>query len=234
VIAVNGRGSLRTLPRERLIDRATEAIKTHILDNQLKGGDRLPSESDLARSFGISRNVVRQAVSSLETLGIVRVARGRGIYVADVVDTDVFRQLAAWIDTSEVDDDEYVAARSIFERGIYELIVANATDADLDHLVALAATLEATSSDDFQRRHDEFHHACLAATGNRFLMTLGTILYRFFWSLLSNGARVRQVPVEEMRTSHSHIAGLLRQRRGDQISAIVRMHLGIRDSSGEG
>jgi GntR family transcriptional repressor for pyruvate dehydrogenase complex len=234
VIAVNGRGALRTLPRERLIDRATEAIKTHILDNQLKGGDRLPSESDLARSFGISRNVVRQAISSLETLGIVRVARGRGIYVADVVDTDVFRQLAAWIDTSEVDDHEYVATRSIFERGIYELIVANATDAELDHIVALAATLEATSSDDFQRRHDEFHHACLAATGNRFLMTLGTILYRFFWSLLSNGPRVRQVPVEEMRTSHSRIAGLLRQRRGDQISAIVRMHLGIRDSSGEG
>jgi GntR family transcriptional regulator, transcriptional repressor for pyruvate dehydrogenase complex len=234
VIAVNGRGSLRTLPRERLIDRATEAIKTHILDNQLKGGDRLPSESDLARSFGISRNVVRQAISSLETLGIVRVARGRGIYVADVVDTDVFRQLAAWIDTSEVDDQEYVAARSIFERGIYELIVANATDAELDHIVSLAATLEATSMDDFQGRHDEFHHACLAATGNRFLMTLGTILYRFFWSLLSNGPRVRQVPVEEMRTSHSRIAELLRQRRGDQISAIVRMHLGVRDSSGEG
>jgi GntR family transcriptional regulator, transcriptional repressor for pyruvate dehydrogenase complex len=235
LIAVNGRGALRTLPRERLIDRATEAIKTHILDNRLKGGDRLPSESDLARTFGISRNVVRQAVSSLETLGIVRVAHGRGIYVADVVDTDVFRQLAAWIDASDVDDREYVQARSIFERGIFELIVENATDGELDHLVTLAAALEATTStDDFQRGHDEFHHACLAATGNRFLMTLGTILYRFFWSLLSSGPRVRQIPVEEMRTSHTRVARLLRERRADQIPAIVRLHLGIRDSSGEG
>jgi GntR family transcriptional repressor for pyruvate dehydrogenase complex len=235
VIAVNPRGSLRTLPRERLIDRATEAIKTHILDNQLKGGDRLPSESDLARSLGISRNVVRQAVSSLETLGIVRVAQGRGIYVADVVDTNVFRQLAAWIDESEVDDGEYVQARSIFECGIFELIIQNASDAELDQIAALAAALEACPSpDDFPRLHDEFHQACLAATGNGFLMTLGTILYRFFWSVVSTGPRIRQVPLDEMMTSHSKIAALLRQRRTDLIPTIVRVHLGIKDPSGEG
>jgi DNA-binding FadR family transcriptional regulator len=235
LIAVNGRGALRTLPRKRLIDRASEAIKTHIVDNGLKGGDRLPSEADLARTFGVSRNVVRQAVSSLETLGIVRVAHGRGIYVADVVDTDVFRQVAAWIDASEVDDHEYVQARAIFERGIFELIVKNATDAELDHLVALAQTLESTTTpEDFRREHDEFHHACLAATGNRFLMTLGTILYRFFWSVLSTAPGVRTVTVEEMRASHTQVALLLRQRRADQIPAIVRLHLGLRDSSGEG
>jgi GntR family transcriptional repressor for pyruvate dehydrogenase complex len=236
MVAVNGHtGSLRILPRKRLIDRASEAIKTHILGNGLKGGDRLPSEADLARTFGVSRNVVRQAVSSLETLGIVRVAHGRGIYVADVVDTDVFRQVAAWIDASEVDDHEYVQARSIFERGIYELIIKNATDDELDHLVALAQSLAATTStDDFQREHDEFHHACLAATGNRFLLTLGTILYRFFWSLVSTAPRVRQVSLEEMRASHGRLALLLRQRRADQIPTIVRLHLGIRDSSGEG
>ena len=77
MIAVSGREPLRTLPRERLIDRATEAIKAHILANELKGGDRLPAETELARSLGVSRNVVRQAVSSLETLGVVRVAHGR-------------------------------------------------------------------------------------------------------------------------------------------------------------
>lgn len=85
---------LKTLPRERLIDRATEAIKDYILANRLSSGDRLPSEAELARSLGVSRNVIRQAISSLGALGLVRVAQGRGIYVGDVADTDVFRQLA--------------------------------------------------------------------------------------------------------------------------------------------
>ena len=123
---------LRTLGRERLIDRAVEAIKDYILANELQGGDRLPSEQDLARALGVSRNVVRQAVSSLETLGIVRAAQGRGIYVADLADTDVFRQLAAWLDTGDLDDAEYYQVRAIFERGIFELLLDNASDADLD------------------------------------------------------------------------------------------------------
>ena len=111
---------LHALPRERLIDRAVEAIREHILANRLSGGDRLPSEAELARSLGVSRNVVRQAVSSLEALGVVQVAHGRGIYVGTLADTNVFRQLATWINTSDLDNAEYLEVRAIFERGIYE------------------------------------------------------------------------------------------------------------------
>jgi DNA-binding FadR family transcriptional regulator len=230
-VATNGQGSLQTLPRERLIDRATEAIKHHIVASQLKGGDRLPSETELARSLGVSRNVVRQAVSSLETLGIVRVAQGRGIYVADLANTDVFRQLAAWIDTSDLDDQEYLQVRMIFERGIFELLIDHASDADLDQIDAAGRALrDASSEEEIQRLHDEFHQACLAATGNRFLLTLGTILNRFFWSVASVGPRVRHVSPQRMQSSHVRIAELLRQRRREDIPKLVALHLGLAES----
>ncbi|HLZ10740.1 MAG TPA: GntR family transcriptional regulator [Chloroflexota bacterium] len=232
-VATNGHRSLQTLPRERLIDRAAEAIKDHILTNELKGGDRLPSELELARSLGVSRNVIRQAVSSLEMLGVVSVARGRGIYVADLADTGVFRQLAAWIDPSEIVDSEYIAVRAIFERGIYELIIQNASGEDLDQIAALGAALESSSAEvDFSRLHDEYHQACLAATGNRFLMTLGTILYRFFWSLVAVGPRVRRVSTEEMKTSHRRMAAMLRERQVDMVPEIVSLHLGVHGLGG--
>src|SRR5579884_641785 len=93
---------LRTLRRERLLDRATEAIKDYILSNRLSGGDRLPSEAELARSLGVSRNVIRQAISSLETLGVVQAQHGRGIYVADVAGTSVFQQLASWLNPGDL------------------------------------------------------------------------------------------------------------------------------------
>ena len=230
-VATTGPGSLQTLPRERLIDRATEAIKHHILSNQLKGGDRLPSETELARSLGVSRNVVRQAVSSLEMLGIVRVAQGRGIYVADLANTDVFRQLAAWIDTSGLDNQEYLQVRTIFERGIFELLVAQASDADLDHIEAVAQALDdAPSDEEIHRLHDEFHQACLAGTGNRFLLTIGTILYRFFWSVAAVGPRVRQMSPAEMQVSHLRVAKLLRQRRQKDVAAMIALHLGLAES----
>jgi GntR family transcriptional repressor for pyruvate dehydrogenase complex len=227
-VVTNGNGSLQVLPRERLIDRAAEAIKHHILTSQLTGGDRLPSESELARSLGVSRNVVRQAVSSLETLGVVRVAQGRGIYVADLADTDVFRQLAAWIDTSALDNEEYLEVRTIFERGIFELLVAQASDADLDHIEAVAQALhDAPSDEEIHRLHDEFHQACLAGIGNRFLLTIGTILYRFFWSVAAAGPRVRHMSPAEMQVSHLRIVKLLRQRRHTDVTAMIALHLGL-------
>jgi len=219
---------LRILPRERLIDRATVAIKDHILANRLSGGDKLPSEFELARSLGVSRNVVRQAVSSLETLGIVRVAHGRGIYVADVADTDIFRQLASWIDTSELDNDEFVRVRSIFDRGILEMVIERASDADLDHLDALAVAIrDASTVEEVDRLHDEFHQSMLATTGNRFLMTLGTILNRFFWSVAYGGPHIHRVETHGLQTSHIRVVELLRRRCLADIPRIVDVHLGV-------
>jgi DNA-binding FadR family transcriptional regulator len=228
-----GSAALRALPRERLIDRATEAIKDFILANELKGGDRLPSEQELARSLGVSRNVVRQAISVLETIGVVRAAQGRGLYVADVADTDVFRQIAAWINPAELEDDHYYEVRSIFDRGIFELVIAHASDADLDRIEGIARAM-AEGADDvaLHRRHDEFHHACLVATGNPFLVTMGTILYRFFWNIAANGPRVRRVSSDGLRASHLEIARLLRRRRRADIPILVELHLGVRASLG--
>ncbi len=216
---------LRTLRRERLLDRATEAIKDYILSNRLSGGDRLPSEAELARSLGVSRNVIRQAISSLEALGIVHVAQGRGIYVGDVADTDVFRQLASWIDTSELNNDEFIETRAIVDRGIFELVMERASDADFDQLEALAVALhDASTPDEVQRLHDEFHRALLATTGNRFLMTLGTILNRFFWSVAYTGPHVHRVTTDGLRHSHLRVVQMLRRRCREEIPAIILLH----------
>lgn len=217
---------LHTLRRERLLDRATEAIKDYILANRLSDGDRLPSETELARSLGVSRNVIRQAISSLEALGLVRVAHGRGIYIGKVADTAVFQQLASWIDPGDLDNDEFLQVRAIFERGIFELVIDHATDEDLDHLTSLAAALHDCPAEEVSRRHDEFHQALLAATGNRFLMTLGTILYRFFWSVGYTGPHVHRVSPEYLQESHVRLVELLRRRRRDDIPAIIALHLG--------
>ncbi len=225
---------LKILRRERLLDRATEAIKDYILSNRLSGGDRLPSEAELARSLGVSRNVIRQAVSSLEALGIVHVAQGRGIYVGDVADTDVFRQLASWIDTGELNNDEFIETRAIFDRGIFELVIERATDADFDQLETLAVALrDASTQEDLERLHDEFHRALLATTGNRFLMTLGTILNRFFWSVAYTGPHVHHVSPAGLRNSHLRLVEVLRRRCRDEIPAMILMHASGPDPGAE-
>lgn len=228
-------GTLRAIPRDRLIDRASRAIRDFILSNELEPGDRMPTEADLARSLGVSRNVVRQAVSSLEAIGVVRVAHGRGIYVADVADTDVFRKIAGWLDPGDLSEEEFFEARSIFERGIFELVMERATDADLDGLERIAVGLhDATENEEIGRLHTEFHQALLEMTGNRFLVTLGTILSRFFWSVGYDSPHIHRWSTPSLRSSHLPMVALLRGRRREDIPALIRMHLTYHEHVGHG
>ncbi|MGE6741258.1 FadR/GntR family transcriptional regulator [Allorhizobium pseudoryzae] len=63
--------------------RVAEAIQKVIVENGLKPGDKIPSERTLAATLSASRASVREAVSMLETLGLLQVEVGRGAFVAE-------------------------------------------------------------------------------------------------------------------------------------------------------
>jgi DNA-binding FadR family transcriptional regulator len=59
-------------------------IKQYILEHNLKPGDPLPSEGQLAEELGVGRSSVREAVKSLQSMGIVDVRQGEGLYVREL------------------------------------------------------------------------------------------------------------------------------------------------------
>lgn len=65
-----------------LVETATEAIGREILHGELRPGDRLPTERSLVEQLGVSRTVLREALSSLEALGLVETRGTRGRFVA--------------------------------------------------------------------------------------------------------------------------------------------------------
>ncbi len=71
------------IPRGSRVDEAYRKILALITDGALAGGERLPSESEMAASIGVSRPVVRQALSRLQHAGVVKVRWGAGAYVEE-------------------------------------------------------------------------------------------------------------------------------------------------------
>ncbi|HZQ05535.1 MAG TPA: GntR family transcriptional regulator, partial [Anaerolineae bacterium] len=67
--------------RQLLYQTVQEEIKNYIIENELRAGDPLPTEGELARQLDISRNSVREAVKSLEALGILEARSGSGLFV---------------------------------------------------------------------------------------------------------------------------------------------------------
>jgi GntR family transcriptional repressor for pyruvate dehydrogenase complex len=85
----------KTLEATTFADQVADQIRTAILRGQLKPGDRLPNEEELARDFGISRATMREALKRLAAASLVRSVRGPrgGTFVARPDSTSLIKQL---------------------------------------------------------------------------------------------------------------------------------------------
>jgi len=100
-----------------------EQIREALFNRELKPGDRLPSETELGSMFGVSRGSVRQAMKSLESLGVVTIRPGDGTYVNCVLSENSFNPLAFALLISNPSNKTLADARYALERDIFELIL---------------------------------------------------------------------------------------------------------------
>lgn len=70
------------IPKEQLYEKLSTAIIDQILSGSLAPGQRLPSERELARAFGVSRPSLREALGALQTLGVVETRHGSGSWIS--------------------------------------------------------------------------------------------------------------------------------------------------------
>jgi DNA-binding FadR family transcriptional regulator len=99
-----------------LVDSATEAIRSQILLEQLVAGERLPPERILVTELGVSRTVLREALSSLEALGLLETRGTRGRFVASGGSSERSRSIvSAWLHQHAPEILEVDEIRSVLE-----------------------------------------------------------------------------------------------------------------------
>jgi GntR family transcriptional repressor for pyruvate dehydrogenase complex len=99
-----------------LVDATTDAISGQILHGELVPGDRLPTERGLVEQLGVSRTVLREALSSLEALGLIETRGTRGRFVAAGGSSERSRALvAAWLHQHAREILEVDEIRSVLE-----------------------------------------------------------------------------------------------------------------------
>ena len=137
----------RPLKRETLADRVSADITERILSQELAGGTALPTEPELAESYGVSRSVIRDATRLLAARGLVEIHHGKGVFVtssqregfADALLLALRRDNATAWDGEEFIDRLHLLAVS--------LATANATDEEIDRIDDLGkAFLDALDS----------------------------------------------------------------------------------------
>ncbi|WP_374901244.1 FadR/GntR family transcriptional regulator, partial [Brucella endophytica] len=68
---------------DTLTGRTIQALKTHIAEKQLTKGHKLGSLNELSQQFGVSRTVIREAVSALRSDGLIEARHGVGVFVRE-------------------------------------------------------------------------------------------------------------------------------------------------------
>jgi DNA-binding FadR family transcriptional regulator len=161
-------GALGRAPQ--LPSRVAAAITAEIAEGRLREGDRLPTEQALAEKFGVSRNVVREAISRLRSDGVVQSRQGVGAFVVSSEATATLR-----IDAELMSD--RLVFRNIFElRAILEIRAAGlaALRAEKPQVADIAAALSRMRAaekwaEDGVAADLDFHRAVGQATGNPYI-----------------------------------------------------------------
>lgn len=155
----------------RISANIVDQIRKAILSGELKPGDRLPSEKDLAENFGVSKASLREAFRALEALGLLEVRQGMsgGAFVIEVDLETARNNLFNYIFFQNPAIHEFTELRSFIEPAAAEIAARKAEPEDIQ---ALERNLEATRKKldvgPFYFELDtQFHHHIAAVTGNR-------------------------------------------------------------------
>src|SRR5689334_23917608 len=160
-------------------------VRDALLAKKLKPGDFLGTEKDLAARFSVSRIVARDALRTLQALGIadIRMGKGGGARVARGNPRLFAEALAVQLDLTGVSVAEIMDAQRAIETLAAELAAENSNAADIarlrEHLAEAEAQLD--DVDTFTQSSREFHLAVAEASHNRVLVVQLLSLQHVSW-----------------------------------------------------
>jgi GntR family transcriptional regulator, transcriptional repressor for pyruvate dehydrogenase complex len=195
-----------------------EHVRQWILKGELKDGDLLPSERELAQMFDVSRVPVREALKVLEFLGAVKHVRGKGVYVKRIGISHVLDNIGFLMaDPTHLLQDLYEARQGL-ERQAAMLAAERRTDEDLLLMEGEILEMEKMMAlgGDVGEASVRFHSAFIMASHNAMLMRINELLVDL---LRFSRSRSLQQPSRYVDVLRDHRLILEKIRQRDSIGA---------------
>lgn len=181
-----------------------EVIKAYISNNQLKAGDALPPENDLAKQIGVSRNSVREAIKALESMGILETRHGSGVYVQAFSFEPLLNNLAYGLMGNLQDVSELLEIRRILELAKVDAAIEQLSQEQLEHFDTIleGMRLRAERNESFPEEDRQFHRLLFKNLGNTMLLKLIDV----FWMAVTNAAQhINMADPQPLRTYQDHV-----------------------------
>ncbi len=201
---------LEPIRPKKISEEIVSQIKQLISKGELKPGDRIPSERELATMLGVSRPSVREAIMVLEAMGFLDSRQGGGTFVKALTEGSIMNPLAKLV---EQRDPELLRSLAEVRMGLESwsayLAAKRANDEDLADMRRLYAIMvkQAAKGGWDSEVDAEFHYAITAASHNSLQMHVLDSIHTLFNTTI-------QVALMEFYRQEGHVQKLLNHHRG--------------------
>ncbi len=168
----------KPIKRVSVSEQIAQQIKEKIINGELKPGDKLPSENEFCKIYGVSRVVVRQALSTLLALELIETKFGEGSFVKQPESGQMLNGLIPHTFLNEKSLTEIIEFRRIYEANVAYLACEKATEDDVQTLRTIYNDMVKNQNDltVFSKLDYDFHIAIARISGNSYVIKVYEII----------------------------------------------------------
>ncbi|HOC04476.1 MAG TPA: GntR family transcriptional regulator [Bacteroidales bacterium] len=217
---------LKAIDTSSLVDKVEMRLIEVFIYKELKPGDAIPKETELATVMGVSRTVIRESLNRLKTMGLIETKKHRGTIIKS---PDLSAVLGKSLIPRILDNQtlmDVFEMRLALEIGMADFIFARKTDSDISELEKIVE-IEPDHSDNilFDVDHElKFHGKLYQMTGNNTLEEFQNLLLPAFQHVYNIGL-IKVKGKRKRYKSHKDLVTILKKGTPDEFREGMRRHL---------
>ncbi|MFC3196801.1 FadR/GntR family transcriptional regulator [Parapedobacter deserti] len=210
-----------------MTDQAEERLREYFVNKGFKIGDSLPKETELAEALGVSRSVLREALSRLRMLGMIDVRKRRGTILTE---PDVLSGMARILEPKLLSKEtlkRLFEVRLMLEMGLGEFLYSRITDGHFQKLEdILSEESEAQSKAELVALDIKFHSTLYEITGNPVIIRFQRMLQPIFQFGLDYRAEIHK-PGQPPKVTHQNLVSILKDGDAAAFREAMRQHFNL-------
>ncbi len=222
----------KTSENEKVYYKVIEHITNLAATGETSFGSKIPSERELMATLGFSRNSIREALRTMENMGIIESRQGQGNFLVNHMGeslSSVFSMLLSMEQTNYI---EISQLRRFIEIGAYLLAVKNVQDRDLDTLSEILDEMERGKGEEKEKLDKKFHDQIITMSNNHLLEILNEALSGIFEIFISEMSKyVTDDDKEQLVYLHRNVYDNLKKKDVAEGIERIREHYNIIDKN---
>jgi GntR family transcriptional repressor for pyruvate dehydrogenase complex len=220
------KNEIKPMDTSSLVDKVEDSLVDLLQKQKLSVGDVIPKEIELAEALGVSRTVIREALTRLRIMGLIESKKKKGSVITS---PDLFGMMAKSMNPHILAPEtlkEIFEIRLVLEIGMADLLFHRITKNDIASLRKIVADEPpATQYHLFNIEHEiAFHGKLYEITGNETLKKFQKMLLPVF-DYVHNSGLLKKQPMLKMFVSHKELVDILENGSPEEFRNGMRSHL---------